>query len=150
LGSEWLDSGRPDRHGGRALRRRADERSLRTFPPGAKEGPMPDVRMPLSGDVSQLINPFLLFFRAIGSQFGLVNINLGKSADPDVEQRILEDVGSYGRQLGRIGDALRVLIDQAERTAPDLAARPEIKALRCQLEEIDRLKNRHGRDAGAR
>jgi hypothetical protein len=103
--------------------------------------------MPLSGDVSQLINPFLLFFRAIGSQFGLVNINLGKSADPDMEQRILEDVGSYGRQLGRIGEALGVLIAQAERTAPEIAAAPAIKALRCQLEEIARLKDRHGRGA---
>ncbi|HUL05090.1 MAG TPA: hypothetical protein VLV76_02085 [Candidatus Acidoferrum sp.] len=105
---------------------------------------MPDVRMPLSGDVSQLINPFLLFFRAIGSQFGLVNVNLGRSADPEMEQRILEEVGSYGRQIGRIGDALRALIEQAERTAPELAADPAIKALRCQLDEVERLKSRHG------
>jgi hypothetical protein len=37
---------------------------------------------------------------------GLININLGQSSAPEVEQEILEDVGSYGRQLGRIGDAL--------------------------------------------
>ena len=111
---------------------------------------MPDVRMPLSGDVSQLINPFLVFFRAIGSQFGLINVNLGRSADPDMEQRILEDVGSYGRQIGRIGDALGVLIAQVEHTAPDLAANPAIKALRCQLEEIERLKDRHGQGARSR
>jgi hypothetical protein len=105
---------------------------------------MPEFRMPLSGDVSQIINPFLLFFRAIGSQFGLININLGKSADPDIEQRILEDVGSYGRQIGRIGDALRVLLDHAAQSDPRLADEPAIKTLRCQLDEVERLKTRHG------
>ncbi len=28
-------------------------------------------------------------------------VNLGKSAAPDVEARILDEVGSHGRQLGR-------------------------------------------------
>src|SRR5208337_379401 len=34
---------------------------------------------------------------------------LGKSSDPELEEQIINDVGSYGRQLGQIGDALRVL-----------------------------------------
>jgi len=60
----------------------------------------PDFRFPLSGNVDQTINPWTWFFRGI-NQFGLININLGSSADPDLEQQILEDVGSYGRQIGR-------------------------------------------------
>ena len=57
----------------------------------------------------QAINPLSIY--QPGAQFGFFNINLGQTPRPDVEQEILERVGSYGRQLGRIGDALQVLLD---------------------------------------
>jgi hypothetical protein len=41
---------------------------------------------------------------------GVININLGQSSAPDVEQEVLSDVGTYGRQIGRICDALIVLL----------------------------------------
>jgi hypothetical protein len=71
---------------------------------------MSTFKLPLSGDVVQSINPWTAFLSPIGSQFGLININLGQSSEPGVEQDALSDVGSYGKQLGRIGDALIVLI----------------------------------------
>ena len=66
--------------------------------------------MPLSGDVTQAINPWSWTFGAASSQAGLVNSNLGRSSDPELEKELLDEVGSYGMQLGRIGDALAVLI----------------------------------------
>ncbi len=63
---------------------------------------MPTFKLPLSGDVTQTINPWTWMFNPVGSQFGLVNISLGKSSNPDVEQEVLEDVASYGKQLGRL------------------------------------------------
>ena len=111
---------------------------------------MPDFRLPLSGDVSQAINPWSWFFRAVGSQIGLININLGKSRDPGLEQRILEDVGSYGRQIGRIGDALRVLLDHADLRHLEPAEQQIIADLRSQLDEIDRLKARSATSAARR
>ena len=106
---------------------------------------MPALRLPLSGDVTQSINPWTWFFRTVGSQLGLVNINLGRSSDPDLEQEILDDVGTYGKQLGQIGDALRVLLkyNTPERLEPD--ERRALNALQCQLDEIDRLKARRAR-----
>ncbi len=71
---------------------------------------MATFKMPLSGDVVQSINPFTAFFSPVGSQFSVVNINLGQSSDPDVEREVLSDVGTYGRQIGRIGDVLIVLL----------------------------------------
>ena len=56
----------------------------------------------------QAINPWTFYQQ--GGQFGLININLGQTPRPDIEQAVLDEVGSYGRQLGRIGDALEVLI----------------------------------------
>jgi hypothetical protein len=103
---------------------------------------MPVFKLPLSGDVTQSINPWTWFLHAVGNQFGLININLGKSSDPALEAQILEDVGSYGRQLGQIGDALAVLIRYIN--PKDLSAQDQqaLDALRFQLEEIGRLKNR--------
>jgi hypothetical protein len=65
---------------------------------------------------------------------------LGKSSDPALEEQILNDVGSYGRQIGQIGDALRVLI--AHVRLDDLKPEEEraVKALQYQLDEVDRLK----------
>lgn len=67
---------------------------------------MPDVRLPLSGAVTQSINPWKWYIRSVGGQIGLLKINVGKSADPELEQRIFDEVGSYGGQLGRISYAL--------------------------------------------
>jgi hypothetical protein len=103
---------------------------------------MPNFRLALSGDVTQTINPWNWFFRTIGSQLGLININLGKSSYPALEEQILNDVGSYGRQIGQIGDALRVLIAHVK--LDDLKPEEEsaVKALLYQLDEVDRLKTK--------
>ena len=43
-----------------------------------------------------------------------ININLGGSGDPGVEQDVLDHVGSYGRQLGWICDAVEVVLKKLE------------------------------------
>lgn len=104
---------------------------------------MPNVRLPLSGDVVQAINPWNWFLKFTGSQIGLVNINLGRSADPELEEQILDEVGSYGRQLGRIGDVLGILLRHIDLKGLSDDEQTKIAALRTQLAEIDGLKARH-------
>jgi hypothetical protein len=67
----------------------------------------------------QAINP--MTFNQQGAQFGFINIDLGGAADSDLERKILKTVGSYGRQLGRIGDALEVILKHVklENLKPD-------------------------------
>jgi hypothetical protein len=103
---------------------------------------MPIFRLPLAGDVSQTINPWTWFIRSVGNQLGFININLGKSTDPDLEAQILEDVGSYGRQLGQIGDALAVLVRYLNPKDLPPDDQRALDALRYQLEEINRLKDK--------
>lgn len=101
---------------------------------------MPNLMLPLSGDVTQAINPWTWFVKSVGGQFGLININLGKSSDPVLEQQILDDVGTYGRQLGQIGDALAVLlryVKLADLSPDEVQA---IEAFQLQLAQIERLK----------
>ena len=107
---------------------------------------MPTFKLPLSGDVVQSINPFTAFMT--GGQFGLININLGQSSEPNVEQDVLTDVASYGKQLGRIGDALIVLLDHFHPRRPLSADETAaVDALKEMLEKLARVKEKHHRPA---
>jgi hypothetical protein len=107
---------------------------------------MPVFKLPLSGDVVQSINPWTVFFQPQGGQWGLININLGQSSAPDVESEVLTDVGTYGKQLGKVGDALLVLMDHF-RPARALSTKEEeaLSELREMLVSIDAIKRRHNR-----
>ena len=106
---------------------------------------MPELRLPLSGDVTQAINPWTWFLRLSEAQVGLVNINLGRSSDPELERQILEDIGSYGRQLGQLGDALRVLIRHVPLDDLTIDEQDAIASCLSQLDAVDRLKRKRGR-----
>ncbi|MBV8687345.1 MAG: hypothetical protein JOZ90_12860 [Alphaproteobacteria bacterium] len=88
----------------------------------------------------QAINPWTFFNQ--GAQLGLVNISLGQTAHPEIERKVLDEVGSYGRQLGRIGDALEVLIDHVRLEGLSAAERDALAILKGQLAEVRRVKQR--------
>ena len=88
----------------------------------------------------QAINPWTFFQQ--GARFGLINIDLGQTAHPEVEQAILDQVGSYGRQLGRIGDALEVLLRHVKLENLDQAERDAIAMLRGQLAAVREVKDK--------
>ena len=88
----------------------------------------------------QAINPWSFYNQ--GAQLGFVNINLGQTAHPEIEQKLLDEVGSYGRQLGRIGDALEVLIDHAKLKDLSPAEMDAITILKGQLAEVRKVKRR--------
>jgi len=102
--------------------------------------PSQEFRMPLSGDVTQAINPWSWTMRMIGGQFGLINVNLGSTPDPSLEQTILEQVGSYGRQLGRMGDAMAVLVRHLDRTKLNAKELGAVQALEKQLAQVQKIK----------
>src|SRR4051794_6517149 len=101
-------------------------------------------RLPLSGNVTQSINPWNWFFNPVGSQVGLINIELGRSSNPAVEEEVLTEVASYGKQLGRIEDALMALLAHFR---PEHPLTPEeqraIDDLRALVEEIADVKAKH-------
>jgi hypothetical protein len=117
----------------------------RPFSP-VSEGFMPVFKLPLSGDVVQNISPFTAFMSPIGSQFGLINITLGQSSAPAVEGEVLSDVGTYGKQLGQIGDALLVLIERMPKDM-NLDEDAAIIALKKILHQVADIKERHHRPA---
>lgn len=60
---------------------------------------------PLSGPVS------LPWVYAPNFEWGVVNVELGRTLEPEKERYILENVASYGKQIGRISKALAVVVD---------------------------------------
>jgi len=90
---------------------------------------MTAVRLPLSGDVTQTFN-----------------INVGESSDPDIEKDAICKA-SYGMQLGRIGDALIVLLRYVQLPPDDQlhpTERRTMHDLRSMLHEIANVKEKHG------
>ena len=95
----------------------------------------------------QAINPWTFFQQ--GAQFGFINIDLGQTPHPEVEQAILDEVGSYGRQIGHIGDALEVLLDHLKLDGLSQAEKDALAALRGQLASVRQVKQRTLKSASA-
>ena len=72
-----------------------------------------------------------------GWSFGNVTINAANSSAPEVEQAVVARA-SYGKQIGRIVDALQVLIDAA---APALHAQPAIAEFTALAVEVNAAKS---------
>jgi hypothetical protein len=91
---------------------------------------------PLSGPVNQAIQTMLA--RHLG-QLGLINISTAAAPDPELERRIVEQVASYGRQLGWIVDAVDVLVRERRGEEPrrgDEEALEQLERLRRDVEQV--------------
>jgi hypothetical protein len=95
-------------------------------------------RLPLSGNVTQTINPWTWAFS--GNSFALFNVSLGRSGDPAIEEAVLDKVGTYGRQIGQIADALIVVLDQLDLGALNADQAEAIDRLRKQVAQVDQIK----------
>lgn len=107
---------------------------------------MPDQNLPLSGAVTQAFNAWSSAVRSVSGQFGLVNINLARSSNPALEAELVSEVASYGSQLGRISNALAVLVaqlpDDPRRPVCEQAAIDEFKRM---LNDLAAVKDRHAK-----
>jgi hypothetical protein len=104
---------------------------------GPSTSPGGEFFFPLSGAVTQWFD----WIRNQGAQLGFINVYNASSAHPEAEQRIIEDVASYGRQLGRVIDALRILVDDrvggvpAELTPQQKLAMQRLEVLAADIDE---------------
>jgi hypothetical protein len=71
-----------------------------------------------------------------------INIDLGQSADPEVERAVLDEVGSYGRQIGRIEAALEVVLNHVKLDGLSPAEQDALAALRYEISAVRELKRR--------
>jgi hypothetical protein len=104
------------------------------------------IKAPLSGDVEQLIK-MILSLNPV-SQMGFININQMESTDSELEQRIVKEVASYGKQLGRVVDALEVLCKKVELDMLDKDGQEALTDFLGMAERIQKVKDGHKSDAG--
>jgi len=67
---------------------------------------MANVTIPIQFAPTTLEQPILP-----GWQFTLFSIDLGESSNPEVEKAAIERIGSYGKQIGHLAEALEVVIE---------------------------------------
>lgn len=91
----------------------------------------------------QSINPWK--FDWSKAQFGIVNIAIGDTPHPEIEEAALDEVGSYGRQLGRIGDVLELLLKHRDGTPLSDEDEETIDVFLGQLAAVRKVKRRFGR-----
>jgi hypothetical protein len=109
---------------------------------------MAEIRMPWSGDVAQTINPWTWWLRATFGQIGFINVNETDSGDPALEQRIVGEVASYGRQLGWISEALEIVLRHAKYADLSAEEQDSLTQFKRMLVHIDAIKAGAQRDDG--
>lgn len=72
---------------------------------------MSGITWPLGGDVGQAWSWWL---HQSMRQFGLINIEQTVTSDPELERRIVTEVAGYGKQLGRMMEALSAVLEHSE------------------------------------
>lgn len=70
---------------------------------------MENVQIPLQLAPESLYQPILP-----GWQFNLFSVNLGASSNAENEKATIQEVGSYGKQIGHLAEALEVVIRQLD------------------------------------
>jgi len=95
----------------------------------------------------QAINPITAYQQ--GAQFGLINIDLGDTSESDLERKLLDKVGSYGRQIGRIGDALEVILKHVKLGDLNPDEQDALDILKGQLAAVRQAKAGHRASGGA-
>ena len=92
---------------------------------------MSNFYMPLQLAPSSLSQPILPNW-----SFNLFNVNLGATSNAKVEQKALEQVGSYGKQIGHLAEALEVVIHRLHLQDSKELSREEKDALQVFLGDV--------------
>ena len=110
---------------------------------------MASVYMPLQVAPSSLTQTILPNW-----SFSLFSVNLGATSNAKVEQQALEQVGSYGKQIGHVAEALEVIIQRLRLLESKDLSQGEKDALQVFLGDVAavrKIKSRlgHGPSSGA-
>lgn len=96
---------------------------------------MESVYLPLQWAPSTLNQPILP-----GWSFNLFNVNVGASSNAAVEQQALETVGSYGKQIGHLAEALELIIGKLNLFESSELTNAEKDTLRVFLGDVSAIR----------
>jgi hypothetical protein len=92
---------------------------------------METVYLPLQMAPTNLNQPILPNW-----SFNLFNVNMGASTNAAIEQEALQTVGSYGKQMGHMAEALEVIIGKLHLLESKDISRSDKDALRVFLGDV--------------
>jgi len=93
------------------------------------------VFVPLQLAPSSLTQPILPNW-----SFHLFNVDLGASSNAAVEQEALEKVGSYGRQIGHLAEALELIVGKLKLLESKDLSQKEKDVLRVFLGDVSAVR----------
>jgi len=96
---------------------------------------MANFYMPLQLAPSSLTQPILPNW-----SFNLFSVNLGNTSNAKVEQQALERVGSYGKQIGHLAEALEVVIQRLDLLQSKELSQGEKDALQVFLGDVSAVR----------
>ncbi len=79
--------------------------------------------------------------------FNLFNVNLGASSNAAIEQEALQSVGSYGKQIGHLAEALELVIGKLNLLESKELSQSDKDTLRVFLGDVSairKIKDSHG------
>lgn len=92
--------------------------------------------MPVQLAPGSLVQPILPNW-----SFNLFSVNLGATSNAMVEQQALEQVGSYGKQIGHLAEALEVVIHKLQLLEGKDLSQGEKDALQVFLGDVAAVRN---------
>jgi hypothetical protein len=96
---------------------------------------MTDVNIPIQMAPENLNQPILP-----GWQFSLFSVNLGATSDATVEKEAIRKVGSYGKQLGHLAEALEVVIEHLKLLEAEGLSTAQKDVLRIFLGDVSKVR----------
>lgn len=88
----------------------------------------------------QAINPWSWWFKSSDNVNGLINITQYKSANPDAEQKIIQEVAGYGMQLGKVEGMIALMMQFIPKQQLTKEQKETVESFECMLREIEEKK----------
>jgi hypothetical protein len=106
---------------------------------------MEEVLLPLQLAPTNLNQPILPNW-----SFSLFSVNLGASSDSAIEHEALQNVGSYGKQIGHVAEALEVVIKRLKLLEAEDLTREDRDVLQVFLGDVSATRKMKSKRRAAR
>jgi len=90
-----------------------------------------NVQLPVQLAPGSLYQPILP-----GWQLSLFSVNVGVSSDAEMEKAAIQQVGSYGKQIGHLSEALEIVIKHQKLLESNLLSEHQKDALQVFLGDV--------------
>ena len=110
-----------------------------------EDATMEEVLLPLQLAPTNLNQPILPNWR-----FSLFSVNLGASSDSTIEHEALNRIGSYGKQIGHLAEALEVVVKRLKLLESEHLSQEERDVLQVFLGDVAATRSIKAARRGAR